>query len=201
MTREKSETVHFLVSGDYITDLARDLVKEGSYEKGFNMVQCFDGLDDGQCIAILAGKLRMSGWAVCDDPKCRQCKGKDPLYLKEDDVPMMSLQEAFKSLKDELPKHAELNLESFKLMMKEVQVNSGIKGQDLWMPVRCAMTGMTAGPELPIVIEIFGKQKMENLIDTLMNILIFIFIGLTIWLYTKEEPGSDDFPGNSDQPE
>ena len=80
-----------------------------------------------------------------------------------------SSQQVFKSLKDELPKHSELNLDSFKLMMKEVQTNSGIKGQELWMPVRCAMTGMTTGPELPIVIEIFGKDKMEKLIDTAIN--------------------------------
>lgn len=42
---------------------------------------------------------------------------------------------------------------------------------------------------------------MENLIDTLMNILIFVFIGLLIWLYRKEEPGHDDFPESNDRPE
>ena len=74
-----------------------------------------------------------------------------------------SSQQVFKSLKDELPKHSELNLDSFKLMMKEVQTNSGIKGQELWMPVRCAMTGMTTGPELPIVIEFFSPSCLLNL--------------------------------------
>jgi nondiscriminating glutamyl-tRNA synthetase len=80
-----------------------------------------------------------------------------------------SSQQVFNLLKDELLKHSELNLDSFKHMMKEIQTNSGIKGQDLWMPVRCAMTGMTAGPELPIVIEIFGKEKMDKLIDAAIN--------------------------------
>ena len=28
---------------------------------------------------------------------------------------------------------------------------------------------------------------MENLIDTIMNILVFAFIGLMIWLYAKED--------------
>jgi len=100
--RELRETLHFLVSGDFITDLARDIVREGNYAKALNMVQCFEGLDDGQCIAILAGKLRMSGWGICEDPKCKQCKGLEPLYLVEDDVEMPSLQEAFTSLKDEI---------------------------------------------------------------------------------------------------
>ena len=96
------ETVHFLVEGDFITDLARDIVREGNYAKALDMVQCFDGLDNGQCIAILAGKLRMSGWGICQDPKCKQCKGKEPLHLVDDDVEIASLQEAFKSLQDEI---------------------------------------------------------------------------------------------------
>lgn len=80
-----------------------------------------------------------------------------------------SSKQVFKLLKDAILKHSELNLDNFKSIMKEVQTNSGIKGQDLWMPVRCAMTGMTAGPELPIVIEIFGKDKMMKLIDIAMT--------------------------------
>jgi len=32
---------------------------------------------------------------------------------------------------------------------------------------------------------------MNNLIDTLMNVGIFVFIGLMFWLYFKEVPGQD----------
>ncbi len=39
---------------------------------------------------------------------------------------------------------------------------------------------------------------MENLIDTLMNIFIFVFIGLMIWLYAREVPDEDAFPENND---
>jgi len=98
------------------------------------------------------------------EEKISDYQGDAVEWIKKD-----SSQKVFKTLKNELPKHSELNLNSFKLMMKEVQTNSGIKGQELWMPVRCAMTGMTTGPELPIVIEIFGKEKMEKLIDTAIN--------------------------------
>ncbi len=28
---------------------------------------------------------------------------------------------------------------------------------------------------------------MENLVDTLLNIMVFIFIGVLVWLYCKEE--------------
>lgn len=32
---------------------------------------------------------------------------------------------------------------------------------------------------------------MENLIDTLLNVGIFVFIGLMLWLYFKEVPEQD----------
>lgn len=33
---------------------------------------------------------------------------------------------------------------------------------------------------------------MENLIDTVMNIWIFAFIGLMIWLYCREESDTEE---------
>ena len=78
-------------------------------------------------------------------------------------------QKVFSFMLKELENISEVNLDVFKKVMKNVQQQSGVKGQDLWMPVRAAMTGMISGPELPIVIEIFGKQKMEKLIDTAIN--------------------------------
>lgn len=59
---------------------------------------------------------------------------------------------------------SELTMDSFKLLMKEVQTETGIKGPDLWKPVRIALTGMISGPELPAVIEIFGVKKVKNFV-------------------------------------
>ncbi|MCB0263434.1 MAG: glutamate--tRNA ligase [Calditrichaeota bacterium] len=52
-----------------------------------------------------------------------------------------------------------LDNDSFKAVMKSVQKESGIKGPGLWKPVRVALTGEASGPELAIVIEVFGKEK------------------------------------------
>lgn len=60
-----------------------------------------------------------------------------------------------------LEKVDELNVDSFRQIMKTIQEETGIKKQELWMPVRIALTGVTHGPELPIVIEIFGKSRAE----------------------------------------
>ena len=43
---------------------------------------------------------------------------------------------------------------------------------------------------------------MENLVDTLMNLFVFAFMGLLVWLYFKEPPldgksGDDETQGGS----
>ncbi len=62
-----------------------------------------------------------------------------------------------------------IDVESFKLIMKNVQKETGVKGKELWMSVRVAMTGMTHGPELPSIINAFGKEKMEKLVGSIME--------------------------------
>ena len=56
------------------------------------------------------------------------------------------------------------SLESFeateiKKMIKEVQKETGIKGKQLFMPIRVAVTGQMHGPELGETIELLGKEK------------------------------------------
>jgi len=71
-----------------------------------------------------------------------------------------SSKEVFITLAKEMESESEITLESFKKIMSRVQADTGVKGKDLWMPVRVALTGMTEGPELPVVIEVFGKEKI-----------------------------------------
>jgi nondiscriminating glutamyl-tRNA synthetase len=79
-----------------------------------------------------------------------------------------------KVLKTFLKKIAQLNeldVQSFQNIMKEVQTETGIKKQELWMPIRIALTGVTHGPDLPVIIELFGIQKIQNfVIQTLSQI-------------------------------
>jgi len=74
----------------------------------------------------------------------------------------------FKLMIAELQKLPDLSLENFKRMMKTVQKESGIKGQNLWMPVRAAITGMTHGPELGSVLTVLGKDKVLNFLNQAM---------------------------------
>lgn len=91
--------------------------------------------------------------------------GNDELELIESQVS----QKVFKEVLDRLIELSEnmeskLTVATFQEIMKSIQNETGIKGKDLWMPVRVALTGQMHGPELPKVIEIFGLDKCIRLI-------------------------------------
>ncbi len=79
------------------------------------------------------------------------------------------------------PEHVKVVLESFKekviaaevidltfakSVFKEVQKDTGIKGKNLFMTVRVALTGQCHGPEMPDIIQILGKDGMVKRMDT-----------------------------------
>ena len=48
---------------------------------------------------------------------------------------------------------------SVKAAIKEVQKETGVKGKNLFMPIRVAVSGQTHGPELPDTVELLGREK------------------------------------------
>ncbi len=49
--------------------------------------------------------------------------------------------------------------------IKAVQKETGVKGRNLFMPIRVATTGEQHGPELPLAIELMGLDKVLNHIE------------------------------------
>ncbi|MEY8443794.1 glutamate--tRNA ligase [Lactococcus ileimucosae] len=45
-------------------------------------------------------------------------------------------------------------------LFKETQKETGVKGKNLWMPIRIAASGSMHGPELPETIALLGKEKV-----------------------------------------
>ena len=89
----------------------------------------------------------------------------DQLSFEDDALEWVKKEESkmvFERMVAEIEKLSQLTLDDFKQVMKTVQKETGIKGQNLWMPVRAAMTGMTHGPELPSVLAVLGKEKALN---------------------------------------
>ena len=46
--------------------------------------------------------------------------------------------------------------------MKTIQKETGIKGKNLWFPVRAAITGSVHGPDLSSVMVLMGKEKIAQ---------------------------------------
>ncbi len=44
--------------------------------------------------------------------------------------------------------------------IKKVRSRSGIKGRDLFLPIRCAITGLTWGPELDRIVAALGRESV-----------------------------------------
>lgn len=77
--------------------------------------------------------------------------------LKEETVPlvMKALIEGFHSLD-------ELNHDSVKGVFKAVQKGNKLKGQQVYMPFRVALTGNQHGPELAEMIPLLGADRVEK---------------------------------------
>ena len=50
--------------------------------------------------------------------------------------------------------------ENIQAMIKKTQKETGVKGKNLFMPIRVATTGVTHGRDLPISIALLGKEKI-----------------------------------------
>lgn len=71
-----------------------------------------------------------------------------------------SSRKVFDVLKKKIESLNDLNSENYKNAISEVQKETGIKGKLLYKPVRIALTGSENGPELPVIVEVLGKEKV-----------------------------------------
>ncbi|HMS63956.1 MAG TPA: glutamate--tRNA ligase [Ignavibacteria bacterium] len=71
----------------------------------------------------------------------------------------------FTELSEKIRSLDTLTAESYKTAVSEVQKETGIKGKLLFKPVRIALTGSENGPELPLIAEILGKNKVISLLE------------------------------------
>jgi nondiscriminating glutamyl-tRNA synthetase len=64
-----------------------------------------------------------------------------------------------RSFADDLESLADWRGEVFKSALQSAGSRLGLKGRDLFQPVRAALTGRTHGPELPHVAEALGRER------------------------------------------
>ena len=49
--------------------------------------------------------------------------------------------------------------------LAEVLETSGLKKGQVFMPLRAALTGRKSGPEIPLIVEVLGRQRTLDLLD------------------------------------
>ncbi len=54
-----------------------------------------------------------------------------------------------------------------KAMFKQIQKESGYKGQNLYMPIRVIVTGEVHGPDMGLILKVLGKEKVLNRIKSM----------------------------------
>ncbi|CDQ41444.1 MULTISPECIES: glutamate--tRNA ligase [Virgibacillus] len=84
--------------------------------------------------------------------------------LQEEQVP-----EVLQVFTDKLIHLEDFSKDAIKAQIKATQKETGHRGKRLFMPIRVATTGQTHGPELPMAIELLGKEDVVARLDQVLN--------------------------------
>ena len=76
-----------------------------------------------------------------------------------------SSRQAIEDFRERVAAADSLDADGFRKIMKEVASHTGVKGKNLWEPMRIALTFDTSGPELPLVVDVIGKDSALHRID------------------------------------
>ncbi len=84
------------------------------------------------------------------EPQAKELISEDPNRLKVIELFLEKLENL----------EGELSSDSFKRLVKEVGKKLGVKGKNLFMPIRIGLTGRMSGVELPVLVELLGKERV-----------------------------------------
>ena len=137
---------------DELLDMAAPFVDEG-----------IRGTHDEQSMHRLAASVQTSLVTLADfNERARVFSRRDDEPVLPELVETMATedaQRAFRAAYSRLETLAKLDQGAFKLLMKEVQEETQLKGKALFAPMRAAITLEKAGPDLAQIVEVFGRDK------------------------------------------
>lgn len=139
----KIETLHFIMTGEFITEQARLFWLDKRCDVALRMLMYCEPMNEALAIKILSGKKKLVGQTVCDNPKCSQCKGQTPMHLENDNAKMPSLYKMFKNIRKDSEKlHKEMSQiiekspylmtpeDMLKVLESAIRTMAGISPQD-----------------------------------------------------------------------
>ncbi len=63
----------------------------------------------------------------------------------------------------------DLDEEAFRAIMQSTAAEAGVSGKDLYMPVRAAVSGSLAGPELPGMLSVLGRERVKKRLELALS--------------------------------
>ena len=157
------------VNGHYVRELSPEILAE--YIKPY-MIKAglIDESYDHDKLVLLAETWQSAIDKFSDAPELAK-----NYYIKSDEIEYdddakeaVSTEDA-KTLFDAFLKHLdevdEIDADFAKSVMKTIQKETGIKGKNLWFPVRAAVTGSVHGPDLSNAFLIMGKDLVKDRLE------------------------------------
>lgn len=133
----------------------------------------YDLPDDPATLALIVGSVQEKLEVLEDVVAATRFYFSDAIAPQSPEAENMlrreSTQKVFWSFVRQAELYDRMTAENFKKSMKTVGKETGVMGKDLWMPVRIALTGQQHGPELPQIVEIYGKEKCIRLLKKWVN--------------------------------
>ena len=77
----------------------------------------------------------------------------------------------FEDFLEKLEVAGDFSSENIKTLIKTIQKDTGIKGKNLFMPIRIASTGSMHGPELNTSLELLGRDRVEARVKAALELI------------------------------
>lgn len=124
---------------------------------------------DPEWLRLLAETYRESLYTLADIvPETRMLFEEKPVPEEEDAKAYVQNEQAAllaASFRKQIEALSSFEKDTVKGVMKAVQKETGIKGKDLFMPIRAMVTGNVHGPDLTNVFLLLGKEKLLSRIE------------------------------------
>ena len=77
----------------------------------------------------------------------------------------------FEDFLEKLEVAGDFTSESIKTLIKTIQKDTGVKGKNLFMPIRIASTGSMHGPELNTSLELLGRDRVVARVKAALELI------------------------------
>ncbi|EOD00075.1 glutamate--tRNA ligase [Caldisalinibacter kiritimatiensis] len=157
-------------SVERITELAIPHLKEAGYITEEDVKERYDWIKTmvstvQESLSYVGEITEKVDFYFNDEVKLEDEKAEE--VIKEEQVP-----ELLKALKEELNDIEEIDEEFASSIFKTLKKKTGIKGRQLFMPIRVVLTGQVHGPEMVNIIMVLGKENILKRIEYVENNLL-----------------------------